>query len=69
MQIICLWIVSILNLCFIETMNELGLQVISRMVNNDRIWNFTGEKTLDGIYMSLKSLKLLRWVNMAKDKV
>ena len=22
---------------FIETMNELGLQVISRMVNNDRI--------------------------------
>ena len=43
---------------FIETMNELGLQVISRMVNNDRIWNFTGEKkTLNGIYNKLKKLK------------
>ncbi|XQC06556.1 transposase [Arcobacter cryaerophilus gv. pseudocryaerophilus] len=52
---------------FIETMNELGLQVISRMVNNDRIWNFTGEKKLLMVSItSLKSLKLLRWVNMAK---
>ena len=54
---------------FIETMNELGLQVISRMVNNDRIWNFTGEKkTLNGIYNKLKKLKQSRWVNTAKDK-
>ena len=28
---------------FIETMNELGLQVISRMVNNDRIWIKMGQ--------------------------
>ena len=46
---------------FIETMNELGLQVISRMVNNDRIWNFTGEKkTLNGIYNKLKKLKTIK---------
>jgi IS4 transposase len=46
---------------FIETMNELGLQVISRMVNNDRIWNFTGEKkTLDGIYNKFKKLKTIK---------
>lgn len=46
---------------FIETMNELGLQVISRMVNNDRIWNFTGEKkTLDGIYNKFKKLKSIK---------
>ncbi|MFW2483248.1 transposase, partial [Aliarcobacter butzleri] len=46
---------------FIETMNELGLQVISRMVNNDRIWNFTWEKkTLDGIYNKFKKLKTIK---------
>ena len=46
---------------FIETMNELGLQVISRMVNNDRIWNFTGEKKLLMVSItSLKSLKTIR---------
>ena len=67
MQIIYLWIAGILNLCLLKTMNELGLQVISRMVNNDRIWNFTGEKKpLMVSITSLKSLKLLRWVNMAK---
>ena len=27
-----------------------------------------GKKTLDGIYNKFKSLKLLRWVNIAKDK-
>ena len=46
---------------FIETMNELGLQVISRMVNNDRIWNFTGEKkTRDGSYNKFKKRKTLQ---------
>ena len=31
------------------------------MVNNDRIWNFTGEKkTLDGIYNKFKKLKTIK---------
>ena len=43
---------------FIETMNELGLQVISRMTNNIKIWNFIGkEKTLDSLYQKFKKLK------------
>ena len=38
-----------------------SLQVISRMVNNDRIWNFTGEKkNLNGIYNKLKKLKTIK---------
>ncbi len=43
---------------FIETMNKLGLQVISRMTNNIKIWNFIGkEKTLDSLYQKFKKLK------------
>jgi len=39
-------------------MNELGLRVISRMVNNTRIWNFIGkEKTLEAIYNKFKAIK------------
>jgi hypothetical protein len=35
-------------------MNELGLKVISRIANNNKIWNFIGkEKTLEGIYNNL----------------
>jgi hypothetical protein len=52
---------------FIETMNELGLQVISRMVNNDKIWNFIGEKkTLDGIYNKFKKLKSIKMSQYGK---
>ena len=43
---------------FIKEMNELGLKVISRIANNNKIWNFIGkEKTLDGIYKKNKALK------------
>ena len=43
---------------FIKEMNELGLKVISRIANNNKIWNFMGkEKTLDAIYNKHKALK------------
>ena len=46
---------------FIETMNELGLKVISRMANNIKIWNFTGErKSLEGIYNKFKKSKAIK---------
>jgi hypothetical protein len=43
---------------FIKEMNELGLKVISRIANNNKIWNFIGkEKTLEAIYNKAKALK------------
>jgi len=43
---------------FIKEMNDLGLKVISRIANNNKIWNFTGkEKTLNAIYEKQKKLK------------
>ena len=46
---------------FLEQMNELGLKVISRMVNNNRIWNFVGkDKTLEAIYNRFKELKTIK---------
>ena len=43
---------------FIKEMNELGLRVISRMANNNKIWNFIGkEKSLEAIYNKFKVLK------------
>ncbi len=43
---------------FIKEMNELGLRVISRMANNNKIWNFIGkEKSLEAIYNKFKALK------------
>jgi len=43
---------------FIKEMNELGLKVITRVANNNKIWNFLGDrKTLDGIYDKYKKLK------------
>ena len=43
---------------FIKEMNDLGLKVISRMANNNKIWNFIGDrKTLTGIYEKYKKLK------------
>jgi len=43
---------------FIKEMNELGLKVISRIANNNKIWNFMGkEKTLEAIYNKHKALK------------
>ncbi len=41
----------------IKEMNDLGLKVISRIANNNKIWNFTGkEKTLNAIYEKYKNL-------------
>jgi IS4 transposase len=43
---------------FIKKMNDLGLKVISRIANNNKIWNFTAkEKTLNAIYEKFKKLK------------
>jgi hypothetical protein len=43
---------------FIKEMNTLGLRVISRIANNNKIWNFIGkEKTLEGIYNKFKENK------------
>ena len=52
---------------FIETMNKLGLQVISRMTNNIKIWNFIGkEKTLDSLYQKFKKLKTIKMGHYGK---
>jgi hypothetical protein len=46
---------------FIKEMNNLGLKVISRMANNNKIWNFIGDrKTLTGIYEKFKKLKNIK---------
>lgn len=43
---------------FIKEMNDLGLKVISRIANNNKIWNFKNkEKTLNAIYEKYKNLK------------
>ena len=42
---------------FIKEMNDMGLKVISRIANNNKIWNFTGkEKTLNAIYEKSKKV-------------
>jgi IS4 transposase len=43
---------------FLAKMNKLGLKVISRIANNNKIWNFTAKKkTLNSIYEKYKKLK------------
>jgi hypothetical protein len=43
---------------FLKEMNTLGLKVISRMANNNKIWNFLGkEKSLESIYNKFKETK------------
>jgi hypothetical protein len=42
---------------FIKEMNDLGLNVISRIANSNTIWNFIGDrKTLNGLYDKYKKL-------------
>jgi hypothetical protein len=42
---------------FIKQMETIGLNVISRMANNNKIWNFIGDKrTLNGLYDKYKKL-------------
>ena len=56
----CLWIVGT-QTCIYWKWMKLGLRT-SRMVNNDKIWNFIGEKNLDGIYNKFKKLKTIKMV-------
>ena len=43
---------------FIKEMNSLGLKVITRIANNNKIWNFTGkQKSLVSIYLKEKERK------------
>ena len=43
---------------FLQEMNALGIKVISRIANNNKIWNFIGkEKSLESIYNKFKELK------------
>lgn len=43
---------------FIKEMNDLGLRVISRIANNNKIWHFESkEKILNGVYEKHKKLK------------
>lgn len=43
---------------FLKEMNDLGLKVISRIANNNKIWNFRAkEKTLNAIYEKYKKIK------------
>jgi len=43
---------------FLKKMNDLGLKVITRIANNNKIWNFTSkEKTLNSIYEKHKKIK------------
>ncbi len=43
---------------FIKEMNELGLRVVTRIANSNKIWNFTSkEKTLGAVYNKYKTLK------------
>ena len=42
---------------FLKEVEEMGLKTISRMANNNSIWNFIGKrKTLNGIYEKLKKV-------------
>lgn len=44
---------------FIKKMNDLGLKIITRIANNNKIWNFMDkEKSLDSIYAKHKKLKV-----------
>jgi len=46
---------------FIKEMNDLGLKVISRIANNNKIWNFKGkEKSLNAVYETHKKLKNIK---------
>lgn len=46
---------------FLKEMNSLGLKVISRIANNNKVWNFTAkEKTLNAIYEKFKNLKKVK---------
>ena len=52
---------------FIQEMNDLGIRIISRIANNNKIWNFTSkEKTLNAIYEKFKKLKKQNAVTYGK---
>jgi hypothetical protein len=47
---------------FLKKVNDMGLAVVSRMANNNSIWNFADskEKTLNAIYNKLKQVKRIK---------
>ena len=46
---------------FLKEINTLGLKVISRIANNNKIWNFIGkEKSLEAIYNKMKGSKRVK---------
>ena len=52
---------------FIKEMNTLGLRVISRIANNNKIWNFIEkEKTLNAIYNKYKKIKTAKEATYGK---
>jgi hypothetical protein len=52
---------------FIKEMNDLGLRVITRIVNNNKIWNFEGkEKSLNAIYSKFKEFKISKKATYGK---
>ena len=52
---------------FIKQMNDLGLRVVTRIVNNNKIWNFMNkEKTLNAIYNKYKDIKTIKKATYGK---
>jgi len=52
---------------FIKEMNDLSLRVVTRIANNNKIWNFTDkEKTLNAIYNKYKELKTVKKATYGK---
>ena len=46
---------------FIKEIREMGLELISRLANNNKIWNFIGsQKTIDAIYRRFKKIKRIK---------
>ena len=46
---------------FIKEVKEMGLALISRLANNNKIWNFIGsEKSLDAVYRRFKKIKKIK---------
>ena len=46
---------------FIKEVKEMGLELISRLANNNKIWNFIGsQRTIDAVYRRFKKIKRIK---------
>jgi len=46
---------------FIKEVKEMGLELISRLANNNKIWTFLGsQRTIDGVYRRFKKIKRIK---------